>query len=225
MEDMQEVTPALENYLEAIYVLGRVKRPVKVIDIAKHLGVRMPSVTYNVKKLADRRLVEYEKRSHVELTEQGERIAREVLRTHEEFYKFFHDILGVSRGAAERDACRVEHVLSRETVNRLVQFSQWVSSAPEEHSYRPASAETFAPSGAAIRLSEAQTGRPYIIRRIGAQGELRKRLVEMGLTRGERIELVRAAPLGDPIEVRVKGFNLSLRNAEAAQIEVEDMVF
>ncbi|HPI77761.1 MAG TPA: metal-dependent transcriptional regulator, partial [bacterium] len=70
MSDKNNVTPALENYLEAIYLLQKDKDTVKVNDIAQRLKVKMPSVTYNMNKLADRKLIKYKKRSHVELTEE-----------------------------------------------------------------------------------------------------------------------------------------------------------
>ena len=48
-----------------------------------------------------------------------------------------------------------------------------------------------------------------------------RRLMEMGLTRGAKFEVLRYAPMGDPIEIRVRGYNLSLRKSEAAEIQVE----
>jgi DtxR family transcriptional regulator, Mn-dependent transcriptional regulator len=219
----QALSPALENYLEAIYVLQKVKDTVKVIDIANYLNVKMPSVTYNMIKLASKGLITYEKRSHVELTGEGERAACSVLRTHEELFNFFNGILGVSRRAAEEDACRAEHTLSRETVDRLVQFTQWVAALPEEISFRPLRA--YAPEPAeGVRLADIPVGGLARINKITASGNLRKRLMEMGLNKGAEVCVVRKAPLGDPIEIKLKGFHLSLRNSEAAKIEVEPLV-
>ena len=53
------------------------------------------------------------------------------------------------------------------------------------------------------------------------QGDVRRRLLEMGLTKGIRVEFIRSAPMGDPIEVRVGGFRLSLRRTEAEGVLVE----
>ncbi|MFA6450561.1 MAG: metal-dependent transcriptional regulator [bacterium] len=216
----QELSPALENYLEAIYVLQKVKAEVKVIDIANYLNVKMPSVTYNMIKLSAKGLIRYEKRSHVELTDEGDRAAREVLRTHEELFNFFNGILGVSRRAAEEDACRAEHALSRETVDRLVQFTQWMAALPEAHTFRPAHAYAAGPMESAL-LADIPVGGKARITKVAAAGELRKRLIEMGMNKGAEVTVVRTAPLGDPIEIKLKGFHLSLRNSEAAKIEVE----
>jgi Fe2+ transport system protein FeoA len=56
---------------------------------------------------------------------------------------------------------------------------------------------------------------------VGGEGALRRRLMEMGLLPGTSVEVVRVAPLGDPIEVRLRGYSLSLRRADARSIDVE----
>lgn len=61
------------------------------------------------------------------------------------------------------------------------------------------------------------------VKRIALPPESHRRLMEMGVTRGAEIEVVRFAPLGDPIEVRVRGYNLSLRRSEASAIFMEEL--
>ncbi len=56
---------------------------------------------------------------------------------------------------------------------------------------------------------------------VNAKGEIRRRLLDMGVVKGAPFLMIRKAPLGDPIEIRIKRFNLSLRREEAAQILVE----
>lgn len=67
-------------------------------------------------------------------------------------------------------------------------------------------------------LSPGQSGR---VQRVEGQGAIRQRLQEMGLIRGTTVQFVRVAPLGDPIEIRVRGYHLSLRRQEAEAIFVE----
>ena len=78
------------------------------------------------------------------------------------------------------------------------------------------------PATAAIatldQLARGQTGR---VIRVGGRPVVRRRLLELGVVRGEAITLQRAAPLGDPLEFVVKGYHLSLRRREAAAITVE----
>jgi len=73
----------------------------------------------------------------------------------------------------------------------------------------------------AKRLSELKRGEKGRIVKIGGGGSLRRRLLDMGLVPGSEVKMERVAPLGDPIEIKVKGYNLSLRKEEAESIQVE----
>jgi len=70
-------------------------------------------------------------------------------------------------------------------------------------------------------LSELKCGEKGRIVKIGGEGSLRRRLLDMGLVSGSEVAIERVAPLGDPIEIKVKGYNLSLRKKEADGIQVE----
>ena len=70
-------------------------------------------------------------------------------------------------------------------------------------------------------LTELAPGESGRICRLESQGPARRRLQEMGLIRGTQIVFVRAAPLGDPIEIRVRGYHLSLRRQEAETVILE----
>lgn len=70
-------------------------------------------------------------------------------------------------------------------------------------------------------LSEIETGQVVQVVRISGHSSFRRRLMELGLVPGTRVELVRVAPLGDPVELLVRGASLSIRKAEAGVVEVE----
>ena len=72
-----------------------------------------------------------------------------------------------------------------------------------------------------MNLAELSPGDTATITHIQAEKALRRRLYELGLTRGARVEMLRPAPLGDPVEYRVRGYHLALRKSEACQILVE----
>ena len=72
-------------------------------------------------------------------------------------------------------------------------------------------------------LSEMKENQTAIIVRVGGNGALRKRIIEMGITKGSEIYVEKYAPLKDPIELIVKGYHVSLRVEEAAQIIVENI--
>ena len=86
----------------------------------------------------------------------------------------------------------------------------------------PKRCRRYCPAAASIvtldRLGRGQTGR---ILRVGGRSSARRRLLELGVVRGETITLQRPAPLGDPLEFVIKGYHLSLRKREAATITVE----
>ncbi len=72
-----------------------------------------------------------------------------------------------------------------------------------------------------ITLRDINPGESCRVIRANFKGELHKRIMEMGITPGSVIEVERFAPLGDPMELKIKGYHLSLRKSEAACIEVE----
>lgn len=77
--------------------------------------------------------------------------------------------------------------------------------------------------GEHMLLSEAREGQSVVIERIGGQGALRRRLHEMGILKGTEVTIEKYAPLKDPMELVVKGYHVSLRVEEAAQISVLDV--
>jgi Fe2+ or Zn2+ uptake regulation protein/Fe2+ transport system protein FeoA len=72
-----------------------------------------------------------------------------------------------------------------------------------------------------MTLDQLQSGQKATIRKIAEKGAIRRRLMDMGLVRGVTIEMVKAAPLGDPLEYLVRGYHLSLRKSEAEMVEIE----
>ena len=70
-------------------------------------------------------------------------------------------------------------------------------------------------------LKDIKPGRTVNVTKIGGAGPVKRRIMEMGVTRGVEIYVRKVAPLGDPIEVMVRGYELSLRKADAELIEVE----
>ncbi len=74
-----------------------------------------------------------------------------------------------------------------------------------------------------MRLSELREGQSALVERIGGNGALRRRILEMGIVKGARIKVEKYAPLRDPLELVVKGSHVSLRVEEAAQIIVDPL--
>lgn len=74
-----------------------------------------------------------------------------------------------------------------------------------------------------MRLCDMKEGQTGTISRIGGNGVLRRRILEMGLLKGTEIYVEKYAPLRDPLELIVKGYHISMRVEEAAQITIEDV--
>ena len=118
-------TDRTEDYLEAIYTVVRKKGYAKVKDISTILSVAPASVTEMFGKLGDDGLVNYEKYSGVTLTEKGTRIAKDTRERHNTIRELLM-ILGVEESIADVDACRIEHSVNEETMERLSNFVQFV---------------------------------------------------------------------------------------------------
>ena len=113
------LSESLEMYLETIVLLEKREGAARVTDIARELGVSKPSVHVALHELESRGLAEHERYGAILLTASGRAAADEVRRRHEVLTVFLRDVLRVSAAVAEQDACRIEHYLSAETVERI----------------------------------------------------------------------------------------------------------
>ena len=123
-------TRAMEDYLEAIFNLGKEKRMVRVKDIAKRLGVRMPTVTSMLKALNERKFIDYEKYEYIEITDKGASVGEEIHRRHRVLRSFLTDILNINPETADEEACKMEHTVSESTLDRFVDFMEFIQSCP-----------------------------------------------------------------------------------------------
>ncbi|MBQ3834784.1 MAG: metal-dependent transcriptional regulator [Elusimicrobia bacterium] len=118
----KRLTESLENYLETIAMLKRENKIARVKDISKELDVKNSSVNIALNVLADKGLVIHEKYGYVDLTEEGQKIADDIQHKEDVLVKFFTEILGVDQEIALKDACRMEHTISDETLAKLIFF-------------------------------------------------------------------------------------------------------
>ena len=73
-----------------------------------------------------------------------------------------------------------------------------------------------------LKLSEAKIGKIYQIEKIEGTGFIRRRIIDMGLVPGTKIKVIGVAPLGDPINLVAKGYNLTIRKNEASMIIIKE---
>ncbi len=71
-----------------------------------------------------------------------------------------------------------------------------------------------------MTLNDIEVGGSCTVERLNDTGEIRRRIMDMGITKGTQVSVIKIAPLGDPIDITVRGYHLSLRRSDAANIEV-----
>lgn len=111
-----------EDYLEAVLELEEEHGTVRLTDVAKKIGVTKPSVSRAMKILQNDGYIHQESYGTIELTAKGRVKATQVYHRHKTLTVFLEDVLGVSPETAENDACRMEHILSSQTMERLAAF-------------------------------------------------------------------------------------------------------
>ncbi len=107
-----------ENYLEAIYLLNKEKGYVRAIDIANYLDYSKPSVSVAIKNLKEKDYIVLDDNSMISLTPLGLDKAESVYERHEVLSNILISI-GVSKEQAINDACRIEHIISQETFDKI----------------------------------------------------------------------------------------------------------
>jgi len=226
---MEALTPSLEDYLEAIWTISLREKVARVKDIAKCLLVTTPSVVSALNVLLEKNLIKHESYGYIELTDQGALKAKEVDEHHKLLFTLLNEIFGINAGIASKDACKIEHHLSKETVKRIEQFIQFLQEHQEEKTFFTSRFKGFVEKGeedmgdkkeskADFTLRDLKPGEKGKVVKIKGKGNLKKRLLDMGIVPGTEIQLEKVAPLGDPIDILIKGYHLSLRKDEAKDI-------
>lgn len=239
----------MENYLETILLLIQQSAVARAKDISKLMKVNRSSVTGALQALRERGLVNYEPYGYVTLTPQGTEIATKVRWRHEALRDFFVNVLAIEGKEADEAACRMEHGVSKTIVDRLLDFAAFIETCPRAgakwirglgyhcenaaHSVEKCErcisqclddvrdrVRDGTQEAMNMTLNVLKPGEKGQIVRVGGQGAVRRRIADMGVTKGSFVEVVRVAPLGDPIDVKIKGYHLSLRKEEATDIEV-----
>ncbi|MBL7115285.1 MAG: metal-dependent transcriptional regulator [Kiritimatiellae bacterium] len=126
----QNVTATMEDYLEAILHISEQSGQARSRDIAEQLGVHRSTVTSALRGLAEKRLINYAPYRAATLTRKGRQIAERIGRSHEQIETFLRDVLLVPKRAARENACRMEHVVDRNVIQRLVKLGQHLRSRP-----------------------------------------------------------------------------------------------
>jgi DtxR family Mn-dependent transcriptional regulator len=131
-ERLKAITFKQQTYLETVYDLSFKEGHTHIKMIAKKLSKSMPSVTEAMRKLAEKKLINYDLRKNVSLTDAGRQMAKELDERHNILADFYCRILGCPFPKAQKIACKVEHIVDTAFCSRLAGFASFIRAKEEE---------------------------------------------------------------------------------------------
>lgn len=123
----QQLSGSLEDYLETIHHIKSESGEVRSKEVMERLKVTAASVTEAFHNLQEKGLAVYKPYEPIVLTEKGEQLALDIIHRHETLSNFFVEVLKLDEGIADEGACKMEHVISREIVDRMIKYSEYIS--------------------------------------------------------------------------------------------------
>lgn len=118
-----KIQKSSEDYLEAMLMMGEKHGFIRSIDVAAHLGVTKPSVSYATKRLRENGYITMDQDGLISLTDQGMAIAQSMYERHTLLATFLIT-LGVDEATAREDACKIEHDISQETFDAICRHAK-----------------------------------------------------------------------------------------------------
>ncbi len=191
----------VEEYLETIYRITEKGRRPTTTAIAGELGISAPSVSEMLRKLDNKGYLRYEPYGGAALTAKGKAIGKTVLRKHRLMERFLIAI-GISKNKVHNEACRLEHTVSKDLENAI----------------KKEIGETRVKRKGMVSLADMKPGQQGAVVSIDSGQQAKRRLEDMGLTPGAEISVSRTAPLGGPVEIRVRGSSLAIGRGMAQKI-------
>lgn len=229
----------IEEYLEVIYKISlEEKKPVTTSKISKNLQIAPGSVTQMLKKLDEKGYVHYSPYKGVVLSKKGIKRASNVTRKHRLIERFLNDILKIKKEKIHKQACKMEHTLSDEAERALCQLLEQPDHCPD-NDFIPACNFKFKTCEECLErknedleevgcrdenlvsissLNENEKGRVSFIR---GDYKVVRRLMDMGITIGAMVSVLKIAPFKGPVELGVRGSKLALGRDIAKNIFVE----
>ncbi len=247
MSPLNSVTPltsAMEDYLEVIYHLEQESRIARVRDIAKRLDVKMSSVSSALKILGTRGLIRYDPHQFITLTEKGILRAKEIVRKHEILKRFLATVLQINDSVAEDNACRIEHYLDPEVIDKLIRFLEFVQTCPVDQSrwmeinaeschdcllcleearkriQDRAIAQQVALEGG-MKLAEAAPGTMVVVQQIEGPEEFRENLRQEGLIEGVSVEIESGKESSRDLNLNINGYHVTMNKNDALKVFVK----
>lgn len=195
-------TPAVQDYLKAIYKLHQRQSPVQTARLAGELGLSAAAVSKMLKHLAALRLVEHHRYQGVSLTVPGEKIALEVIRHHRLLELYLVEALGLTWDQVDDEAEVLEHVLSEAVEERIA--AQLGHPERDPHGDPIPARDGSVVSDARTTLAQVPTGGRARVKRVpDGDADVLRYLDEIGLVPDADARVVRREPLDGPLHVEV----------------------
>jgi DtxR family Mn-dependent transcriptional regulator len=216
---MNKLSPPMEDYLKAIYMIREHANRVTTTAIASALCVTPASVTGMIKKLAELKLVRHTPYQGVELTKTGEKIALEVVRHHRLLELFLIEALGYSWDEVHAEADALEHVISEEFEERVAARLGYPAIDP--HGDPIPTKDGTITAVAEQALLNLTPGKTATITHVSDRNsEMLRYAADLGLRPGVGLTLIAAEPFGGSLRVKIGKAEKSVGRELAAQIFV-----
>jgi DtxR family Mn-dependent transcriptional regulator len=213
------LSASAEDYLKAIYAIGKGESPVTISALAERLGITAASVSGMVRRLAEQKLLEHEPYGGVTLTERGRHRALETLRRHRVIETYLAEVLGYSWDRVHAEAERLEHAASDELIDRMAETLGQPTTDP--HGAPIPTREGSVDETAYRSLDSLEVGESgRVMRVIHDDAAMLRYLDELDLRPGVQVRVQARAPFGGPITVEVYGSRKIIAPSLAAQVLV-----
>jgi len=211
------LSESLEDYLLDIFEIAREGKVIRINEIAKKRRVKLSSAFNAVKILVEKNLLMHERYGYVMITDYGIEQAKTLYERKKTLLKFLINIIGVQEEIAIKDAHKIEHDLSKETLEAIIKFTNSMISSNNLNKKINKKEDNMN-----LTLKDLKVGESGKIIAIKEDtGNLKNKLLVMGAVSGVIVKVEKVAPLGDPIDILILGYHLSLRKEEAEKIIIE----
>lgn len=213
------LTPAVEEYLEAIYKMLQGDDPLIAARLAERMEVSPPTVADMLKRLQEGGFVKVSRQDGITLTGKGTEASETLVRRHRLAERLLTDVLGLSWDEVHEEACRLEHAISGQVEEKLLEVLGHPETCPHGHPIpgikkkkkvedaRPLSSLTVGDGGTIERVTEEEP-------------QLLQYLADLGMLPNARITVKEVAPFKGPMLVKVAGAQYALGQEVAAKIMV-----
>jgi len=216
--DPKEVTPAEEEYLEAIFTCANGRdQVVKTGKLADQLHVKSPSVVQMLEKLKKKKLVSYERHAGVKLTKKGRELAAKIVRRHDLAERLLADVFGQDLSKVHDDACKLEHAIDDELADKIEKTLGKPNTCP--HGSPIPTTNGRVPKAERTELVDVGEGKECTITTIPEERDAVQRLLSLNILPKSKIKVVEKLPRG-AILVQCGDTQVALSRGVASQILV-----